>query len=127
VRMSSTVFAELALTLLQSSNTLSHDPVFLGMFFVLGYRKLFSTSSNTTFGSILLLGALSVAAAWFVRACARSQSITIPTTAPTAAPTAAAPQNVPFEDDTEASGDDGGGSSSSSNLEVALSRLFTLF
>jgi len=81
-----------ALTLFQSSNTLAHDPVFLGVFFVLGYRKLFSDSSNTTIGSIMLLGSLSVAAAWFVRACTSAPFIELRTKY---APPSFAPQTTP--------------------------------
>ena len=50
-----------------SGESFASDPVFLGVFFVLGYRKLFSETSTTTVGSIILLTTLSVAAACFVR------------------------------------------------------------
>ena len=61
------IFIDTLLQNLQSNTALAQDPIFLGVFFVLGYRKLFSDTSNTTFGSILLLAALSVTAARFVK------------------------------------------------------------
>ena len=67
--MSAAFLADVVLTLSSSSGNLASDPIVLGVFFVLGYRKLFSDSSNTTIGSIVLLGALSVSATWFVRSC----------------------------------------------------------
>jgi hypothetical protein len=52
---------------------LIHDPVFLTVFVLLGYKKLFSTSPNTI-SSILMLTALSYASSSLVKLAVSSPS-----------------------------------------------------
>ena len=65
--MATQLLADAVLNWAGSGESFASDPVFLLVFFVLGYRKLFSETSTTTVGSIILLTTLSVAAACFVR------------------------------------------------------------
>lgn len=91
------MIGDVADALSNSGGNLASDPVFLGVFFLLGYRKLFSDSSNTTIGSIFLIGSLSVSAAWFIRSCGFMVTLDSPDTpgAPDTPPDSPKPSSPP--------------------------------